>query len=153
MWSHKIKPSDYQEDDRSCDWSFYSLVQIFPKALHSDKQGDWDYMTGFVQTSKEETRPRSSSSLIVSQDSFSLWTRAHFQTDGSLPTVADVFTYFWITVLSPLRIVKWFLWHLRFSWLLLLGFIRRIIYTCLNVCHFDITSFAVSEKVGILQPV
>ena len=26
----------HREDDRSCAWPFYSLVQIFPKALHSD---------------------------------------------------------------------------------------------------------------------
>ena len=32
----KVWPSDRQEDDRSCAWPFYSLVQIFPKALHSD---------------------------------------------------------------------------------------------------------------------
>ena len=37
----------------SCAWPFYSLklVQIFPKALHSDYQGGGDYMTGLVQTS------------------------------------------------------------------------------------------------------
>ena len=26
----------HREDDRSCVWPFYSIVQIFPKALHSD---------------------------------------------------------------------------------------------------------------------
>ena len=29
-------PIDNREDYRSCASSFYSLVQIFPKALHSD---------------------------------------------------------------------------------------------------------------------
>ena len=31
-----VWPSDHREDYRSCDWSFCSLVQTFPKALHSD---------------------------------------------------------------------------------------------------------------------
>ena len=52
------------EDDMSCAWPFYSLVQIFPKALHSDWQGDGDYMTGLVEAASEETRPQSSSPLI-----------------------------------------------------------------------------------------
>ena len=29
-------------------WPFYSLVQLFPKTLHSDKQSGGDYMTGIV---------------------------------------------------------------------------------------------------------
>ena len=29
----KIWPGDHREDNRSCAWSFHSLVQIFPKAL------------------------------------------------------------------------------------------------------------------------
>ena len=49
----------------------------------SDEQGDGDYMMGLVQTSSEETRPRSSSPLIVSWDSFSPWTWARFQTGGA----------------------------------------------------------------------
>ena len=40
-------------------------------------------MTGLVQTSSEETRPRSSSPLIVSRDSFSPGTWARFQTGGA----------------------------------------------------------------------
>ena len=40
-------------------------------------------MTELVQTSSEETRPRSSSTLIISRYSFSPWTWAHFQTGGS----------------------------------------------------------------------
>ena len=31
-----VWPSDHREDYRSCARSFYSLVQIIPKALHSD---------------------------------------------------------------------------------------------------------------------
>ena len=31
-----VWPIDHREDDRSCAWPLYSLVQIFPKALHSD---------------------------------------------------------------------------------------------------------------------
>ena len=34
-----------------------ALLQIFSKALHSDYQGGWDYMTGLFQTSSEERRP------------------------------------------------------------------------------------------------
>ena len=31
-----VWPSDHREDYRSCAWPLYSLVQTFPKALHSD---------------------------------------------------------------------------------------------------------------------
>ena len=31
-----VCPSDHREDDRSSHWPFYSLLQIFPKVLHSD---------------------------------------------------------------------------------------------------------------------
>ena len=31
-----VLPSDYRENYRSCAWPFYSLVQTFPKVLHSD---------------------------------------------------------------------------------------------------------------------
>ena len=41
----------------SCAWPFYSLVQIFPKALYFDEKGNGDYMTGLVLTSSEDTRP------------------------------------------------------------------------------------------------
>ena len=34
--STTVLPSDHREDYMSCAWSFYSLVQTFPKALHSD---------------------------------------------------------------------------------------------------------------------
>ena len=51
----------HREDDKSCAWPLYNLVQIFPKALHSDSQGGGDYMTGLVQTSSEETGPDSRS--------------------------------------------------------------------------------------------
>ena len=37
-------------------WSLYSLVQTFPKALHSDLQAGWDYKTGLFQISPEATR-------------------------------------------------------------------------------------------------
>ena len=32
----KLWPSDHRVDNRSCAWPFYSLVQIFPKGMHSD---------------------------------------------------------------------------------------------------------------------
>ena len=80
--------------------AFYSLVQIFPNALHSDKQGVGDFMSGLVQTTSEETMPRSSSPLNVDRDSFRPWTWAGFQTGGAWPTLADVIIYFWYTVLS-----------------------------------------------------
>ena len=37
----KVWPSDHREDDRSCAWPFFSLVQIFPIALHSDPRPFW----------------------------------------------------------------------------------------------------------------
>ena len=32
----KVRPSDHREDVRSCALPFYSLVKIFPEALHSN---------------------------------------------------------------------------------------------------------------------
>ena len=97
-------PNDHREDNRFCAWFFYSLLQIFPKALHSDKQGGGDCMTGLVKTSSVETMPRSPSSLIVSRDSFSPWTWACFQTGGALSTLADVVMYFWCAVFITLHV-------------------------------------------------
>ena len=77
--SLQVWPSDHREEDRSCAWSFYSLVQIFPKALH----WRWGLYDGNFQTSLEETRPWPSSPLIVSRDSFSLWACTSFQTGGA----------------------------------------------------------------------
>ena len=48
--SNGVDVESKTHDDRSCAWPFYSLVQGFPKALHSDQQGGGDYMTGLVQT-------------------------------------------------------------------------------------------------------
>ena len=53
----KVWTSDHREDYMSSAWPFYSFVQIFPVALHSDKQGVVDYMTELVKTTSEETRP------------------------------------------------------------------------------------------------
>ena len=39
----KVWPSDHREDFRFCAWSFYSPVQIFPRTLQTDEQGDGDY--------------------------------------------------------------------------------------------------------------
>ena len=61
-------------------------------------------MTGLVQTSSEETSPRSCSPLIVSRDSFGPWTWACFQTGGAYPTMADVFICFWYTVYITLHV-------------------------------------------------
>ena len=64
-----VWPSDHREDYRSCAWPFYSLVQIIPKA------------TGLGWTSSEATLGSwSPSPLIVSRESFSLWTWAGIQT-------------------------------------------------------------------------
>ena len=106
-------------------------------------------MTGHVQTSSEETRPRSSSPLIVSRDSFRPWTRARFQTGGAWPL--------WR---MSLYIFDFLFYHLTclcnnlYGLSTLVGcwsstFIRRIIYTFLNVCPFEYTAFVVSGKVGI----
>ena len=36
-------------------WPYYGLVQIFPRALHSDQQGGGDYLMELFQTSSEGT--------------------------------------------------------------------------------------------------
>ena len=78
---HRVWPGDHREDYRCCAWPFYNLVHIFPEELHLSYQGGWDYMymTGLVQTSSEATWSWSSFPLIVSRDSFSLWTWARLQ--------------------------------------------------------------------------
>ena len=40
-----------------CAWPFYSHVQTFSTALHSDQQGGGDFLTGLVQTSLEGQGP------------------------------------------------------------------------------------------------
>ena len=73
--------SDHWGHKRSWAWSLYSLVQILPRALHSDKQGDGDYVTGLVLTSSEEIRPWLSFPL----DSFGPWIWVRFwQAEHSL---------------------------------------------------------------------
>ena len=80
----KVWPSGHLKYYKSCVWPFYKRAQICPRASHSDLQDDRDYMTGLVQTSSEETRPWSSSLLIVSRDSFSPWTSARVQIAWSI---------------------------------------------------------------------
>ena len=81
---------DHQESNTPCSWSLYSHVQTFPEALHSDRQGGEDYMTGLVQTSTEATRFRAFFPLIVSRDSYSPWTLARLQIGGAQPGLVDV---------------------------------------------------------------
>ena len=108
-------------------------------------------MTRHVQTSSEETRPRSSSPLIFSRDSFSTWTKDRFQTGGAQPTLADIFIYMFfliscfhhLTCLCNIFIVSASVGYWSSA------FIRRIIYKFFNMCPFDYTAFAVGGKVGI----
>ena len=46
-------------------WPFYSFIQIFPMALHSDQQGGGDYTSGLVQASSEEKKPLSLSLWLL----------------------------------------------------------------------------------------
>ena len=122
----KVWPSDHRNDDRSCTWSFYSLVQIFPKALHCDKQGGGDYMTGFVQKSSEETRPWSSPPLIVSRDSFSPSDGRSIAYSGRCLHIFLIYCFYHLTCL----------WNNFYGLSALVGcwssvFIRRIIYNML----------------------
>ena len=57
--------------------------------------------------------------------------------------------YFLIYSFITFHVSVKFLWPLRFSKLIVLAFIRRVIYKFLNVFPFDYTYFAVSGKVGI----
>ena len=49
--------------------------------------------------------------------------------------------------LSSKMFVYWFLWPIRFGWLLDLALYQDDYF--FNVCPFDYTAFAVSEQVGI----
>ena len=86
--------------------------------------------------------------MIVGRDSFSPWTWARFQTGGAQPLWRMSLYIFDILFLSPYMCNNFYglstsvgCWSSAFT--------RRIIYKFLNVCPFDYTAFAVSEKVGI----
>ena len=84
---------------------------------------------GIVQTSLEETRPRSLSLLIFSRDSFGNCNWARFQI-GAQPTLVDVTIYFWCNLFYNQIYYPCgeFLWPLHFGRLLVCGCIRKIIY-------------------------
>ena len=85
--------------------------------------------------------------LIVSRDSFSLWTWAHVQTVRSTAFFNGrhyIFLIYFYTSITIHICVPHF-----YDPSTLVGcwssvYIRRIIYKCLNVCHFDYTAVAVS---------
>ena len=56
IWAFQVKTNEVKMVSVFHIHKITSLVQIFPKALLSYKQGGGDYMTGLVQTSSEETR-------------------------------------------------------------------------------------------------
>ena len=105
-------------------------------------------MTGLVQTSSEETRPRSSSPLIVIGTPLVLGPelasrRAEHSHSGGCHYIFLIYCF-----LSPYMCNNFYglstsvgCWSSAFTW--------RIIYKFLNVCPFDYTAFAVSGKVGI----
>ena len=75
--------------------------------------------------------------------------------DGqSIPTLADVFIYFWYTVFIILHVCVIFLWPLRFSWLLVLGLYKEdIIYTFLNVYPLITQLLLLMGRLGSRKPV
>ena len=96
-------------------------------------------MTGLVQTSSEETRPRSSSALIA----FCPWIWARIQADGAQPSLADVFIYFCYTVFITLHVCVIIFMASRFSWLLVLGLYKEDylqIFKCVSFCLHSICS-------------
>ena len=98
-------------------------------------------MTGLFPTSLEATNPGSSSSLIVSRDSFSHMTCARFQIGGAEPTRtfyyrSYVFVYS-MFMTSGLALTV----DTRVS-------LRRMINNFLNVRPFDYTEIAVVERSG-----
>ena len=90
----------------------------------------------------------SSSPLIVSPDSFSPWTWAHFQTSRALSTLADVFIYFWYTVFITLHVCNncYGLSALVGCWSS--AFIRSY----LQWCPFDYTTFWIVRRLGSCKP-
>ena len=82
-------------------------------------------MTGLVQTSWEETRPRTSSPLIVSRDSFSPVTWALFQ-KGENSLCWRMSLYIFDTLFLLPYLVAWlFLWLFTLSWLLVISCCKR----------------------------
>ena len=99
----------------------------------------------FVPSSSEATASCSPSPLIVSRDSFSLWTWARVQTVRSTAYLNgcpyDILLYYYIC-----------LWTTFYDLSDVVGCrssvsIRRTIYKFLNVCPFDYTAVVVSVKV------
>ena len=138
-------------------------------------------MTGLVLTSSEETRPWSSSPLIVSRDSFRPWTwagrsiaysgRCLYIYNQRTLTSPDTWScptlgLACVLMLRPISPELLFSIDILFYpltclckdfmasplWLVLvLGLYKEDYLQILNVCPFDYTAFAVSGKVGILQ--
>ena len=68
----------------------------FQKHCTVTNKAIWDYMTSLVQTSSEATGSWYSSPLIVSRNSFSHQTWAHFQTGGAQPALFGChYIYVW----------------------------------------------------------
>ena len=124
-----------------------TMYRSFLKHCTLTNKAVGDYMTGLVQTSSEERRPRSSS-LLVGTPLVLGPELASRRTEHSLLWRMSLYIFdilfFHFTCLC----------NNFYGLSALVGcwssaFIRKIIYKFLNACPFDYTAFAVSGKVGI----
>ena len=125
----KVWSKDHREDDRSCTWPFYSLVQIFPKALQL-----WlARQLGLYNVTCPNLIRDDNALILVSSDSWSGLLKSldlSSLADGrSMHTQAEVFIYFWYNCFYHLTCSCFNFYGLS----ALVGcwssvFIRRIIY-------------------------
>ena len=86
-----------QHDPAIIERTIGLVLGPFTASLHSELQAIWTNIdiTSLIQSSSETTLSWSSSPLIVSQESFSLWIWACLMMDGTQLTLTDVTRYFW----------------------------------------------------------
>ena len=111
FWYCQEWPNDHRENYRSfsCTFPFYSLVQIFLKALHSlPDERRIAYSGGCI----EHKQPRPKNYLCQCCILFNLWSRTwhHKEHQVCLPRFATVDWEGWSTALFHLRQTGWFLY-------------------------------------------
>ena len=90
----------------------------------------WDYMTGLVQTSSEETRSWSLSSL----SSFSLWSELAYRHTRSIACSCGCHYIFLMQCFYTQRcLCVAFLWRFLFGWLLVLCFFSLLLRMSLYI--------------------
>ena len=146
-----VWPNDHWWDYRSCAWPFYSLVQIIHLA--------WTIWRALSKPPQRRQGSWSLSPLIVSRDSFILWTWTHVQTARNAAYLYGCpYTFLIYYYITTCVCVTHFFYLSALVGCWSSVSIRSTFYKILNVCPFDYTAVAVSGKVersktGLTTPV